>query len=320
MYSLTDSPLYREIRSTRTPRNPFRATLFFFLLLLASAAASSIPLYFYLYGVLLLEPSSMDIILSGKPEALNDLMNRILYSEPAVLIQLFCCIIPIVASLLFTYFLMKRHLTTLGFRKKNAVLLSVIGLAVGAALSVLSILVAMLNRSASLLPVENPRVGMIILFLFGFLIQGVEEELLFRGVFFTSLLETQTPFFSIVINSLFFAALHSSNSGIQPLASINILLFGIILSILMLRTGSIWAPMALHAAWNFTEGCILGASVSGMPSLPSFFSTWTNPDMALTNGGAFGPEGGLAVTVILIIAFVALILIPPKKQAAIPNL
>jgi hypothetical protein len=50
--------------------------------------------------------------------------------------------------------------------------------------------------------------------------------------------------------------------------------------------------------------------MEGMPTIFQFAST----DNALMNGGAFGPEGGLIVTVVLVVCIVVTMLVGNKKN------
>ena len=118
---------------------------------------------------------------------------------------------------------------------------------------------------------------------------------------------------AIIANSLFFAALHLLNSGITVLAFINLTLFGIFASVMFIRRGSIWMVGAVHSIWNFVQGNVFGIKVSGMDIDCMLFESEIT-DMAIINGGSFGLEGGLAVSVVLIAGIVLMSL--PKKSAA----
>lgn len=72
---------------------------------------------------------------------------------------------------------------------------------------------------------------------------------------------------------------------------------------------------ALHSMWNFAQGNLFGIPVSGLAGLPSPLKA----DMAegslhtLINGGTFGIEGGLAVTVVLLASCALILFLPTKK-------
>jgi hypothetical protein len=68
--------------------------------------------------------------------------------------------------------------------------------------------------------------------------------------------------------------------------------------------------------WNFAQGNLFGIPVSGIQGLPSPLSSQLEGGMLreLLNGGPFGLEGGLAVTVVLL-AGCAVVLIAPTKRS-----
>ena len=71
----------------------------------------------------------------------------------------------------------------------------------------------------------NFSVGYFVLFLLGFLIQGMAEEVLCRGYFMVSLARRYSLIVAIVTNAVVFAALHLLNSGITVLAFVNLVMF-----------------------------------------------------------------------------------------------
>jgi hypothetical protein len=61
--------------------------------------------------------------------------------------------------------------------------------------------------------------------------------------------------------------------------------------------------MGLHAAWNFTEGGLFGASVSGTTPYGLLHSRFSGA--RLLSGGAFGPEASIIAVVVCCTAGVA---------------
>lgn len=62
----------------------------------------------------------------------------------------------------------------------------------------------------------------------------------------------------IVVNSIVFALLHMANTGISLLALLNLFLFGVFMSVYMVRRGNLWGACAIHAVWNFVQGNVFG--------------------------------------------------------------
>ena len=56
-------------------------------------------------------------------------------------------------------------------------------------------------------------------------------------------------------------------------------------------TRSLWMPMGLHAAWNFTQGPVLGVPVSGNATHGILQARLTGP--TILSGGAFGLEASM---------------------------
>ncbi|MFA9424206.1 MAG: lysostaphin resistance A-like protein [Sedimentibacter sp.] len=151
----------------------------------------------------------------------------------------------------------------------------------------------------------------VILFFFGFLVQGMQEEVMFRGYFMTSLSNKVPIVVAIMINSVVFACMHLLNSGIPILAFSNLILFGVFASVYAIKTNNLWGICAIHSIWNFVQGNFYGILVSGMDtntSILKFVST--------QNGGNFGLEGGLAVTIVLVLATTVTLFANTNKNQA----
>lgn len=146
---------------------------------------------------------------------------------------------------------------------------------------------------------ESFSVGGWLLYLGGFLLQGAGEEILCRGYFQGVLLRSQKPWVAVVVNSAGFALLHLPNAGVTPLGVFNTFLFGALASLITLRSGNLWGACAVHSFWNFAQGNLFGVRVSGIPAGPSPFVAVPEPGAVLWNGGNYGLEGGLAVTLCL---------------------
>jgi hypothetical protein len=137
-----------------------------------------------------------------------------------------------------------------------------------------------------------------------FIIAAAAEEILFRGYPLQTMMRA-LPFLAAVIpSSVLFAYVHLDNPNVSwGFTFINTTLAGFWLAVAYLRTRSLWFPLGLHWAWNWTMGALLGLPVSGITSLtraPLFRATDTGP--AWLTGGAYGIEGGAACTAALIIS------------------
>lgn len=131
---------------------------------------------------------------------------------------------------------------------------------------------------------------------------GIAEEILMRGVLFRLGEELIGTWFSAILSGLVFGFLHLGNPEATLVGATAIALeAGIMFGLLYALTRSLWVCIGLHAAWNMTQGPLLGIPVSGS----GFSDGWLNtvqvgPDWL--TGGRFGAEASL-VTVIVLVLF-----------------
>ena len=130
---------------------------------------------------------------------------------------------------------------------------------------------------------------------------GLAEELLFRGYIFQTLLRGIGPLLTLVVTSLLFALFHLGNANLSLLGVTNIFVAGILFGMLYLRTGLLWMPIGLHMGWNYAL-VLFGTPVSGNAvGLPTPFVTTVTPAYAATiSGGAFGLEGSVIGSIVLL--------------------
>ncbi|MBM3148337.1 MAG: CPBP family intramembrane metalloprotease, partial [Actinobacteria bacterium] len=107
-----------------------------------------------------------------------------------------------------------------------------------------------------------------------------------------------TPWCGVVASSLLFSSFHAFNPGFGWLPALNLFLIGVFFALLVLRQGCLWGAFAMHAAWNWTLGNVLGLSVSGMGMPGGALVDLDIGGPAWLVGGAFGLEGGLAATAV----------------------
>jgi membrane protease YdiL (CAAX protease family) len=122
----------------------------------------------------------------------------------------------------------------------------------------------------------------------------------------------------ILISSILFTLLHLLNPNLTALAVLNLFLFGVFASLFALYEGGLWGIFAIHTVWNWAQGNLFGFSVSGSDLSPATFLRFslTGPDWL--TGGKFGPEGGLAVTVVMLTGCVILFL-SARRRRIIPD-
>ncbi len=240
---------------------------------------------------------------------INALINDTLSKLPAWFnsFELFATIGALIVCIGYCTKFERRRLFTLGFVRKDAVKESLAGFGVGAVMFSAVYGIMLLSGQVSFGGLNaNVSYLAIIAFFFGCIVQGFSEELLFRGYYMVSGATTGNVLVAVFTSSVLFSVLHIANEGITVLAVINIFLFGLFNALYFIRRGSIWGVGMLHAIWNFAEGNIFGCNVSGINFDSSVFATSVNGGNGLFSGGAFGPEGGLAVTIVLVIGLTVL--------------
>lgn len=138
-------------------------------------------------------------------------------------------------------------------------------------------------------------------------IPAASEEALVRGYVFRALEEGPGTVMAVVLTSLVFAALHGGNPGAGPFALVNVFLAGVLLAVAVARTGTLWLATGVHLGWNWIMAGPLDLPVSGLQGLdvPLYDAVVAGP--AWLTGGGFGPEGGLAGTLGVALAFALVI-------------
>ena len=220
----------------------------------------------------------------------------------------------ILTAIIYCRAIEKRSLLSMGFVRRGAPLEYLLGVAVGAVMITVPALICHATGCVTLSFNPNVSPSYIVLFLIAFVIQGMGEEVMFRGYFLTTLCRSNKEWVAIIVSSLMFTLFHSSNQGFSIIAFVNITLFGIFAAVFMLKRGSIWAVGAIHTVWNFMQGNIFGFSVSGMEKMPSILGATDQGFGSILSGGEFGIEGGLGATVVLLIALLSALMMPAKKS------
>lgn len=100
--------------------------------------------------------------------------------------------------------------------------------------------------------------------------------------------------------------LHLVNPHVTLISILCITAVGVLLGAAYMYYRSLWVPIAIHFAWNFTQNGIFGAITSGNEKTSSLFTTQITGPEILT-GGQFGPEGSIQAVLFCLIAAVIFI-------------
>lgn len=212
----------------------------------------------------------------------------------------------------------RRSLKTLGFSTNYSLIRHFSGFWYGFLLYIPIYIFCLLTGLAkldSIAQISPSLIYSILLMFLVFCFQGGTEELLFRGWLLPVLGSKIGTKKAILISSTLFGLVHIIGNGINFLEKhginytnifilftffVNVVIIGILFSIISLREKSIYTVIGLHASWNWFQASIFGSPVSGLIfNGNSIFSIKLLENNLLT-GGSIGLEGGLIATTILI--------------------
>jgi len=147
-------------------------------------------------------------------------------------------------------------------------------------------------------------------------IQSTSEELWCRGFIYERINVHYPLWVAILVNGAFFGALHMSNPGADVLPILDIIICGFGFSIAKWYTKSIWFPMGIHTAWNFTQNFLFGLPNSGLVSEASIYKMDAmNAQSNLIYNFDFGVEGAIpAVLADALLGIICLILAAKKGR------
>jgi membrane protease YdiL (CAAX protease family) len=253
-----------------------------------------------------------------------DMMNRTL---PGLLVNLLQFLLMAGWTFLWVRVVEGRPLASLGLQNNRLIRQWARGMLVGAGLLVFSVALIPLRGGLSILAVTPAGVGKTIFWLcitlLFFLLQGPAEELVARGYLLQAFSAKAGVAAGIVLSSLVFALQHALNPNLTPLALANLFLYAVFAALYALRDESLWGVFGLHSAWNWTQGNVLGLPVSGsgFGQAPLFHLQTAGPGW--WTGGAFGPEGGLTVTLSTLLGIIVLLVLmrrcaPAASSRSIP--
>lgn len=228
--------------------------------------------------------------------------------------------IVIALYIILVLFIEKRKIQEIGFKiNKGFINRYLFGIIIGLLMMSFITLVIVMSGNAQIYKgkISLDLIPSFIILFFAWLIQGASEEVMMRGYMMPAIGKKYNVLIAIIITSCYFAFLHLANNGIDRLSIINLILFGVFAAVYTIYTEDIWGICAIHSAWNMAQGNLYGFLVSGNPIMVgSIFNTFSN-NKNIINGAAFGPEGGLVVTIVLILSISIIIFLSQKKQKTI---
>jgi len=145
---------------------------------------------------------------------------------------------------------------------------------------------------------------------------GVAEELVCRGAILRLLWLAFGPWWAVAGSSTLFGLFHLANPNADVVGALILILEGgPLLAAPYVLTGRLWASIGVHTAWNFAEGYIFGANVSGWGTGPSLFEAHPVAEAGqIWTGGAFGPEGSLPAVLFCVLAAAGILMIAARRR------
>ena len=191
-----------------------------------------------------------------------------------------------------------------------------IGYLIGFGMNGLAILMAWMHGDIYMYFDRFELVPFLILFVAVF-VQSAAEEMVCRGFIYQRVLRTYRDKFwlAVIVNSVFFGAIHLGNDGISALAIVDLVVTGFLFTAMIYYFDSLWMAMAAHAGWNFTQSILAGLPNSGMVVPYSVFKldAATARDSFFYNV-AFGVEGTVPAIAIQVVVLAAIVMIGRKMD------
>ncbi|MFZ1971369.1 MAG: type II CAAX endopeptidase family protein [Candidatus Acidiferrales bacterium] len=149
-----------------------------------------------------------------------------------------------------------------------------------------------------------------------FIMVGLFEEFSFRGYMQSTLTPGIGFWPAAIVLSILFGAIHLQNGGEAWIGAVMAGSFGILAAFSLKRTGNIWFPIGMHAAWDWGETYFYSVPDSGFLAKGHLLNSTFHGPTWLT-GGTVGPEGSVFALVVLVIGGIGIHFLFPAKRATI---
>lgn len=214
-------------------------------------------------------------------------------------------------------------LDVLGFhRRRTWVSESILGIGLGVFVGVTTLALITMAGGVSWVPEDGTPVGYLLdggSALAFFVLPAAGEEAFFRGYPLWLLAQGLGPGTALIATSAVFGVMHAGNPEVGWIGTANVAVMGLFLGALLLRTGSLWWASGAHLGWNVTLGFIADLPVSGLDLVDAPYVGAEPMGPVWISGGAFGPEGSLATTVVGLAAAIWVWWTPRLGAAGTPD-
>lgn len=159
-------------------------------------------------------------------------LTIIFSTEFKEIISLFSFPILLLTTIIVNKYYNNHPITTLGFLRNNWLIKYIYGILFAIIMLLATVGGAYLLGAITLKINTKINWSLILLLLCLFMIQGMTEEVIFRGYLQNNLAVTQKFWFAIIIQAVCFGLAHSMNDGVSFMALFNLSLFGIVFGLL----------------------------------------------------------------------------------------
>jgi uncharacterized protein len=150
-----------------------------------------------------------------------------------------------------------------------------------------------------------------------FIVVGLYEEFQFRGYVQFTVTRALGFWPAAVLLSIAFGLVHAGNPGETWVGIAGVILTGLLWCFALRRTGNLWLPIGMHAAFDFGETFLYSVPDSGIV-FPGHLSNSTIAGPAWLTGGSVGPEASLFDFIMLILFFFIIDRLYPAKPRPSP--
>lgn len=129
--------------------------------------------------------------------------------------------------------------------------------------------------------------------LWNIFVNATIAETLIIGVVFRITEDWLGSYLALAALFALFFLLHVTAPGATPISAACVAMHAALLGCTAyIYTRSLWLPIAIHFAWDFSFAALYGASINGYTMDDSLLATSTNGPDGIT-GGYFGPQGSI---------------------------
>lgn len=142
---------------------------------------------------------------------------------------------------------------------------------------------------------------------------GLNEEYMFRGYPLQALARGMGFWPAAILLSLLFGAAHLTKSDENVIDITNIILLGVLLCLMLQRTGSLWLAAGFHCSFDYMQFFVIGTPNGGAQPVGHLLDS-SFPGPAWANGGLLGTEASYFMLPVIGLLFLYIVLRFPKAK------